>query len=258
MAAMTMMSEMTWPEYDRRVRIDRSVILLPVGSTEQHGPHLPLGVDHQIPTAICKLVAELCDAIVAPPVTFGYKSQPKSGGGNHFPGTVSLDAATFISLIRDILLELARHGARRVAVFDGHYENGMFLVEAIDLALRDLRRLGIEDMRIARIDYWNFIDAETEALLFGGKCPDWGLEHGAVMETSVMMHFHPGFVRTNQIPDHPAARFPRYDLYPVDIRNIPADGVLSSAAPASAQKGKRVVEQIVPELAKAVKEALAD
>jgi creatinine amidohydrolase len=240
------------------VRIDRARILLPVGSTEQHGPHLPLGVDHLIPTGICQRVALRCQALVAPPVTFGYKSQPKSGGGNHFPGTVSLDAATFIALIKDILLELSRHGARQVAIFDGHFENGMFLVEAIDLALRDLRRLGINDMRIVRIDYWNFINPETEAILFGGKCPDWGLEHGAVMETSVMMYLHPGLVKGDLIPDHPPARFPRYDLYPADTRLVPADGVLSSAAPASPEKGRLVVEQLIPELAKAVEEALSD
>jgi creatinine amidohydrolase len=253
---MTMMSEMTWPDYHRRVAEDRALILLPVGSTEQHGPHLPLGVDHQIPTALCKLLAARCDGIVAPAVTFGYKSQPKSGGGNHFPGTVSLDAQTFINLVKDILVELARHGARRVAIFDGHFENGMFLVEAIDLALRDLRRLGIEDMRIARFDYWNFIDSATEHALFGGKCPDWGLEHAAVMETSVMMYFWPNLVHNELIPDHPPARFPHYDVYPIDTAPIPADGVLSSAAPASREKGQRVVDQIVPAILQALQEAL--
>src|SRR5436190_2102387 len=138
MSASVLLSEMTWPEFADRAR-KNPVAFIPTGSTEQHGPHLPLSTDVIIPLAIAEKVAAALSGIVVPPIAYGYKSQPRSGGGNHFPGTLSLDAATFIAVVRDVVNELVRHGFRKIVVFDGHMENQWFLVEAIDLALRDQR-----------------------------------------------------------------------------------------------------------------------
>ena len=80
----------------------------------------------------------------------------------------------------------------------------------------------------------------------------WALEHAAVMETSVMLHLRPDLVRAELIPDHPPAEFPPFDPYPFDLSTIPEDGVLSSAASATAQKGRMVVEQVVPDIANAL------
>ena len=148
-------AEITWTDYDRRVREERPVVILPVGSLEQHGPHLPMNCDALIPTALSERVAARTGDLVAPTICYGYKSQPKSGGGNHFPGTTSLDAETLIHTVRDVIGEFARHGVRRMALVDGHYENNMFLVEGVDLALRGLRRDGIHDMRIAKLPIGN-------------------------------------------------------------------------------------------------------
>lgn len=229
--------------------------MLPVGAMEQHAHHMPLGVDFMIPARLCALLAAEVEGLVTPPITFGYKSQPRSGGGQHFPGTLSLNAGTLTALVQEVIMELARHGVRRIAVFNGHYENSWFIVEAIELALRDLGRDGIADLRIARFDYWDFISKATEQMLFGDGPPNWPLEHAAVMETSVMMHFHPDLVDAGRIVDHPPAAFPLYDLYPADRGPIPPDGALSSPKPASAGKGRQVIEQIVPDIAAALRQA---
>jgi creatinine amidohydrolase len=247
-----LISEMTWVEYDQRMRRDRPIVIVPVGSVEQHGPHLPLSTDSIIPTEIARRVAERIDALVAPPLVYGYKSQPKSGGGNHFPGTTSLDGATFADMLKDILRELARHGARQVAFIDGHYENEAFLTEGIDLALRELAAQGVRDMKVLKIPYWEFITMATEKVLFPDGLLSWALEHGAVMETSVMLYLRPDLVKADLIPDHPPAQFPPYDVYPTDTRPIPPDGVLSSAAGASAEKGRVAITQIVGDIAAAL------
>ncbi len=79
-----LMQELTWPEFQARLRDE--IIMLPTGSLEQHGPHLPLGVDVVIPTGFALRTAEALGAgIVAPAVPYGYKSQPTSGGGPLFP-----------------------------------------------------------------------------------------------------------------------------------------------------------------------------
>lgn len=247
------MDELTWPEYAAKLG-DGSVVMLPAGALEQHGPHLPMLCDRLIPATLCERVAARIGGIVAPPLAYGCKSQPKSGGGEHLPGTTSLDGQTYVLLVRDILKALARHGATRLCVVNGHYENEAFLIEAIDLALRELRWDGI-DVRVCRIAYWEFIDAGLQAILFPEGLASWALEHAAVMETSVMLHLHPELVRAELIPDHPPAVFPLYDVYPIDPRPIPASGALSPATSASAAKGEAVMTSLVSKIEAALRAA---
>jgi len=248
-----LMSDLTWMEYHERIQRDKPIVIVPAGSLEQHGPHLPLATDAIIPSEIGARVARLVGGLVTPAMSYGYKSQPKSGGGNHFPGTTSLDGSTFADMLQDILRELARHGVRKVAVIDGHYENEAFLTEGIDLSLRELAAHGIKDLKVVKCAYWDFITKATEKALFPDGLLSWALEHAAVMETSVMLYLRPDLVRADLIPDHGPAQFPPYDVYPVDTRPIPPDGVLSSAAGASAEKGRIAIEQIVPDIAAALK-----
>ncbi|MDX3929511.1 MAG: creatininase [Shinella sp.] len=251
------LAEMTWYDFADRVTQGDPIVIIPVGSTEQHGPHLPLSTDMILPEEIALRIAAQLDGIVAPPVSYGYKSQPKTGGGNHFPGTVSLDASTLIATLRDLVNEFARHGVRKIVLFDGHMENQWFIVEAVDLALRDQRREGNRDLQVLKIGYWEYINADTEKVLFPEGLLSWALEHAAVMETSVMLHVRPDLVRAELVPDHPAADFPAYDKYPIDPSRIPSDGVLSPARSASAEKGRAVVEQVVPDIVSSIKEAFS-
>jgi creatinine amidohydrolase len=236
MAERVLMNELSWTEYQRRIQAG-ALVILPVGATEQHGPHLPMGTDAMLATAIAKSVASELSAIVAPVVAFGYKSQPKMGGGNHFCGTTSLDADTLAHLLRDIVKELARHGARRLVMINGHYENMMFTIEGIDLALRELRYDGIADIQILRLEYWDFTRPETLEKIFPDGFPGYALEHAAVMETSLMLHFHPDLVDLAALPTDPPADFPPYDMYPTRTQWVPCSGVLSPAKGASAEKG---------------------
>jgi creatinine amidohydrolase len=244
-------------EFADRVKTDKPMVLVPIGSTEQHGPHLPLSTDVILPESIAIRVAEQTGAIAAPPISYGYKSQPKTWGGNHFPGTISLDASTLIATLRDVINEFARHGIRKLVLFDGHMENQWFIVEAIDLALRDQRREGVTDLKVVKLGYWEFINADTEKVLFPDGLISWALEHAAVMETSVMLHVRPDLVRTDLIADHPPADFPPYDVYPFDLKPIPLHGVLSSAASATAAKGTHVLNQIVPDIAAKLEQAFS-
>jgi creatinine amidohydrolase len=257
MVETNMMAELTWPEYQARLKRDNPVIPLPVGALEQHGPHLPMGTDHMIPTAICCAVAGLVPAIVAPAFNYGYKSQPKMGGGQHFTGTTSLDGNNLSLMLRDVLREFARHGARRVAVVDGHYENQMFLIEGIDLAMRELRYDGVRDMKIIRLEYWDFTSNETLAKVFPEGFPGYALEHAAVMETSLSLHLHPHLVRWDKLPKDPPADFPPYDVYPTNPSWVPASGSLSSPRSATAEKGKALFEEYVKTIAAALTKEFA-
>lgn len=247
-----MMAEMTWPEFAERLQ-DAPVVFLPTGMTEQHGPHLPLGVDHLLPTAIAAMIARDVGGIVAPAVNYGYKSMPRSGGGPGFPGNIGLDGCTLSAVVRDVLRELARHGVRRICVIDGHYENLWFLNEGIDLAMREIGHTGLQVMCL---QHWEFLTGETLDRVFPDGYPGIELEHAAVLETSLMMHFHPELVRADRIPDNAPMEVPPYDVWPARTNWVPKTGSLTSAAVASADKGALIAEQYRRDMAAAVRHEL--
>jgi creatinine amidohydrolase len=235
------MAEISWPDYQRRLEAG-AIVLLPVGALEQHGHHLPLGVDTFLAVAIAERVADRIDAVVAPAVPFGYKSQPRTGGGDHFPGTTGLDGGTLTAICRDVIRQLAAHGAKKLAVIDGHFENEMFLTEGVDLAVRDLHRDGIDDARVVKLRYFEEVPDATIELLWPDGYPGMALEHAALMETSMMLHVAPELVDLANAPDDPPAEFPGYDVYPADRSWAPPSGALSSPRRANADFGAHLVE----------------
>lgn len=238
-----LMEEMTWPNWQDKVAAGAPV-LLPIGSTEQHGPHLPLGTDVFIPRAICTAIAPALGAIVAPAIAYGYKSLPKSGGGQAFPGTTSLDAHTLSLVVRDIICDLGRHGARRVATLNGHYENSWPVIEGLDLAQRELRRDGIHDVVLVRIELGDFIQRSTLDRIFPEGFPGVELEHASLMETSVMMNLRPDLVRMDLIPSDGPAKFPLYDRLPFPVERIPPSGVLADARKSRLEAGEWILDDI--------------
>ena len=245
-----LMSSLSWVAYQERLQDDGLVLLLPCGALEQHGPHLPLGTDALLSAAIAQAVAAKVNGLVAPTLSYGYKSQPKSGGGQHFPGTTSLDGQSLSQITRDVIREFARHGVKNLVVVDGHYENQWFLTEGIDLALRELGTS--HPLRIMRLEYWDFCTEETLSHVFPDGFPGFALEHAAVIETSLMLHFYPDLVSLDQIPDEQPADFPPYDMYPTRTEWVPPSGVLSSAKGASAEKGQGMAEQLTDSIAAAL------
>lgn len=235
-------AELTWPDYDIAVRDGKTPILIPLGAMEQHGHHMPLHVDVLLPTEFARRAALEVGALVAPPFTYGYKSHQKSGGGNHLPGTTSLDGSTLVSALRDVIKEFARHGVRKLCFVNGHFENSWFIIEGIDLALRELRWGGVHDMKIVVLSYWDFVDKATIARLYPNGFPGWDLEHGGVLETSLMLALHPHLVHLDRALDVAPAKFPPYDVYPVKPEWTPCSGTLSSPKEATAEKGEILLD----------------
>ena len=245
-----LMSSLSWTTYQERLRDERLVLFLPCGALEQHGPHLPLGTDALLSMAIDPSEAVQVTGPGAPVINNGYKTHPNSGGGQYFPGTTSLDGQSLSYITRDVIREFARHGVQHLVVVDGHYENQWFLTEGIDLALREIGPSS--RLRIMRLEYWDFCTEETLSRVFPDGFPGFALEHAAVIETSLMLHYYPNLVHLDRIPVDDAAVFPPYDLYPPCIHWVPSSGVLSSAKAASAEKGSVIAQQVTESIAKAV------
>jgi creatinine amidohydrolase len=238
---------MTWEEY--RDQVTRRIIILPVGSLEQHGPHLPLNVDVVIPTSLAKMVCRELDAMVLPPIVYGYKSQ---GGGQSFPGTTSLDGTTLINLMLDILRETYRHGGRRFLVLNGHYENVAFVTEAVYVFLREA-----DGARVVILSWWDQVsDAMLDELFAEAGFPGWEMEHAALTETSLMQYFTPELVREDKIIDDQSERMPRYSIFPPPDDTIPKSGVLYKATYASREKGEKLAKHLVDTIVEIAREEL--
>lgn len=247
-AARGLLEAMTWEEFAAALERE-PVVILPTGAVEQHGPHLPLGVDYLLPLAIARDVAADLDALVAPPLCYGYKSMPRSGGGPFFPGTTGLDGATLTATVRDVVRELHRNGVRRICVLDGNFENRWYLTEGLDLAFRELADPGL---RLVLMQHWDFLTPATLDEVFPEGFPGIELEHAAVLETSLMMHYYPELVRHDRIPHHPPVPAPPYDTWPPRREWVPESGALVSARGASAAKGAAIARQYRRDMAAAL------
>lgn len=242
-------AELTWPEV-RDAAARGAGVVLPVGSTEQHGPHLALSTDAVLPTELALAVADAHDLLVAPAVHFGYRSRPLSGGGQGFPGTISLRAQTLIMTVEDVLRELLRHGFRRLAILNWHFENQNFLYESAWLALDEGRRA---DARIMVVEQpFSQLSDETMTALFPEGFPGWDIEHASILETSLMLHLRPDLVLFDRAVDDAAERHPFYDVVPIPDAFVPASGTLWKATQASTEKGALAWKEIVAGLDAAI------
>ena len=212
-------------------------------------PHLPLNTDAVIPTEIALAAAQITPMVVAPAIHYGAMSRPLIGGGETFPGTVSLRAATLIATIREALLGLAKSGFTKLCLFNWHYENAAYLWEAADLAVaaRDGIRVLVMEHPMPE-----FSQRELDEL-FPNGFTGWNFEHASHLETSVMFVLRPELVRQDLIADDQAQRAPSWDVVPAPAEFIPRSGVLMKPTDASEEAGKRFLEASIGRLVEAIR-----
>jgi creatinine amidohydrolase len=251
-----MLHELTWEDFGELAKRG-CVIIVPVGSTEQHGPHLPLGSDTIIATEIAKdLAHERNDVVVAPPIPWGFKPQPGSSGGQDFPGTLSLDSNTLTSIVRDIVRESLRHKIKKVIILDGHYENSLFLNEGVDLALRD--RGYPSNVKVLIVRWFELISQSEFEKIFPGF-EGVALEHAANMETALLMRFRPDLVKKEKIGHGDRAeKVVPFTVLPPYKTLIPKTGVLTEIkGTPTMQQGNEIANLLKQRLTKILKSEFA-
>jgi len=176
------LSRMSWAEARNRLGEAR-VALLPVGSTEQHGPHLPLGTDHLTAAEVARRASARGGWLVLPTVPVGVSEHHRQ-----FWGTLWVEP----SLLRDYVLGIARslgtHGVRRMVFVNGHGGN----TSALDEAARTLRGEGIFSFVFS---WWRAIPEAIAAVI------ETGGSHAGEMETSAVLAFAPELVDTTRYGD---------------------------------------------------------
>ncbi len=201
----------TWTE------IGSPLVVVPVGSCEQHGPHLPVSTDTLIATALAAaLVRTMPDGLLAPAVTIA-----ASGEHDGFPGTLSIGAA----VLEEALVELVRSAdwARGVVLVNGHGGNVVAMERAVTRSTADGRAVLGWSPKVA-----------------GGDL------HAGETETSIMLALHPELVRIGAAVDGPSP--PVASLVRDGIRAHSPSGVLGTATAANAERGARLVAGLVADL----------
>ncbi len=231
---------MTWQEIAAAAASDTPIVVA-IGSTEQHGPHLPVSADWVIPQALIRLASASRPFIVGPPLRLGYRSRPASGGGQHFPGTLSLRATTFIAMVEDLLDELIRTGFKRILLYSWHYENRNLVYEPAFLVSGRCPSVKIVVVEDAMPD---FAQADID-VLFPDGFPGIALEHAAVIETCLFQYLCSATVRQDRIVNDAPLRHVPYDVLPIDPSMSTPTGVLASAKSASKAKGILLADRIV-------------
>jgi len=178
-------NELTWEDVEEYLTHD-DIVIIPVGSTEQHGPAGPLGVDAYAAIAIAEDTAKKTDVLVTPPLWF-------SDSPHHldFPGTISLRPETLIAVVKDIVHSLARNGFKKFVVINGHKGTN---IPALTIACRDLQQYELPDVRMALTDPLYLATNAKE--LKNGRTE----HHAGVLEISHVMYKFPGLVKEDKRP----------------------------------------------------------
>ena len=221
MAAPTLLGDLTWTDLDGRA----PVLIVPVGSVEQHGPHLPLDTDTRIAAAIAQQVASVRDdLVIAPPIAIG-----ASGEHAGFPGTLSIGTDALTTVLIEVGRSADRFGG--VVFVNGHGGNLSALTAAASL-LRDEGR---------------------RALAWSPRIPG-GDAHAGRSETSLLLAIDPSCVRLDSMVvgrTDPVVELID-ELRDGGVRAVSDNGVLGDPTAASAAHGRELLDALVSDLGTAI------
>ncbi len=239
--ALRRLAEMTWPEVAEAVAAGTTTVILPLGATEQHGPHLPLGTDTFRATALAeRLLALLPDALLAPTLPIGCSDEHTG-----FAGLLSLNTDTLVSIVVDCALRMAAWGVQRLVLLSAHGGNTDALALAVERLHHEVPTLRVWPSVPTLQRDGDRIDAALLCIARAdGITPEAVGLHAGEGETSEMLHLRPDLVRQAQRQpgycDDMTAIMPR--LRAAGLRPVTPSGVLGDPTAANAARGVRYLD----------------
>ncbi len=250
---MLRLSEMSWTAVRDAVREGFTTAVAAVGSTEQHGPHLPLGTDSLIGDILAERVAGgIGYALAAPTLMVG-----ASGHHMAFPGTISMSEDLLVEVLLQYCASLAHHGLSTVALFPSHAGNAVAIARVVERAaheLPDSRVVGLCDLA-GYLRPWYELGA-SEGLSAAAIGP-----HAGEAETSILLFLRPDLVQGHSLQtgymgdlDEALARvFAEGD----GVERLSASGVFGDPASSDADRGERYLEAMTRALVASLRAALS-
>src|SRR5215468_8635010 len=242
----------TWPELGE-VAKKQPVVVLPIGSVEDHGPHLPLDTDNFLIWAISEEAARRAegDILLMPIIPFGYETHHMD-----FHGTIDIQIEHLLHFVLDVTKSVAHHGFRRILIADGHGSN-MPILELV------ARRTILETNAMCGCFIWPSLAIETINRLRESSVPG-GMAHACELETSVYLYLDSQRVQMDKaVKDMnlPPSKFMWLDLmkgapvlYMDHWTRFSRSGVVGDPTLATVEKGHEIFDAVVAALVELVRE----
>ena len=241
----------TWPELGEVAR-RQPVVILPIGSVEDHGPHLPLDVDNFLIWSICEEAARRANGeiLLMPTIPYGFETHHMD-----FTGTIDIQMEHLLHFVLDVTKSVAHHGFKRILIADGHGSN-MPILELV------ARRTVLETDSLCAAFIWPSLALkEIRAVRESGR---GGMSHACELETSVYLHLDQERVQMQKARKETG--MPPSDFIWMDLIDGPPirfmdhwtrfskSGVNGDPTLATAEKGKLIFEAVVTNLLRLVRE----
>jgi creatinine amidohydrolase len=245
---------MTWKEVQETFR-ERPVVMFPLGSVEQHGPHAPTGDYRMAETLAIQAAEKAGDAVVLPALPFGYSEYFKG-----FPGCLSLRPFSLYNAVKDVCECVLDFGIDHLLFINGHKGNEPIL----EYVARELRRE--RGIILASVAPWSCLTPEFYKSLYGDRVKDVG--HGSEPMGSLGMHFYPDQMRLDLMESSKRARdYGDFEIAGPSLLKLNgtpvmfyqhyheafSNGVMGDPKLASAERGQKMHEWIVERLVEVVK-----
>lgn len=229
-------------DHEIRNKISRGIkrVILPIGSIEQHGTHLPVATDTIIAEEVARRLSKFVDALVLPPVFYGisYEHKPLFN--------VSIRNETLVALISDICVSLVENGFNKIILLNAHHGNEAVL-SSIAQAIYDKVPKGI---LIYSLSYWMVLDDE--------------MGHADINETSLMLAIRPelvnmksaktGSLKLHKIKSDKKLVLSRLTVIPSSFPKLTSNGVWGDPRKANSRKGKVILDQVSRKLVNTIKD----
>jgi len=239
------LENLAWPEIAELRGKNGGLLLLPLGATEQHGPHLPVAMDTLLAEAVCHAVSDETGV----PVMSALRFTSSQGHTPKWPGTFSLGHETFIATLRDIAAWAVATGWKRILFVNSHFGNDAPARVAVD----QIRLTHIGKLQVGLIHVFQLTGHIREC--YTSDADDL---HANRAETSLMLHLHPDLVHMDRLAgaDDPDRTADTVFSYPVAQTSL--NGVTGTPSEATVEEGAALFAEMVATLAKKVTTATSE
>ena len=215
------------PDLRKIIKKKKHVAIIPVGSIEQHGPHLPISTDSDIVTEIATKVSDKIDGILLPTINYGISDE-------HFPFfNLSIKKATLTRILRDVCESLMKNGISKIIIINGHYGNLQ--------ALKNFEKMK-KNRKIKVFSYWKFMERR--------------FDHAGNVETSIMLAISKNVKMKRAKKGFEPEGLSKKEILKINkmaqksFPKVTGNGVWGDPTKASARLGRQIINEIVSNLVK--------
>jgi creatinine amidohydrolase len=216
------------PDLRKRIKQKKQIAIIPVGSIEQHGPHLPISTDSDIVTEISLRFSKKINGILLPTINYGISDE-------HFPFfNLSVKKSTLSKMLDDICGSLIKNGISRILIINGHYGN-------LD-SLKDFERKKKKSRKIKVFSYWKYMDRE--------------FDHAGNVETSIMLAISKNVKMKNAKKGFQTDGMSKQEISKINklaqksFPKVTGNGVWGDPTKSSAKLGRKIINEVVNNLVK--------